>query len=201
AVPLELASVLQPWVGQSFLNEAFTLNNLKAQRQQQPFGIVHLATHAEFNPGSPQNSFIQLWDTKLRLNDVRQLGLSNPPVELLVLSACRTALGDVQAELGFAGLAYQLGVRSILASLWAVDDEGTLALMSEFYPRLKQAPIKADALRQAQLAMIRKQVRIEQGELVTSTGRIPLPSDLAQSSKDMSYPFYWAAFTLVGNPW
>lgn len=203
AVPVELATILQtPWAGETWLNQGFTLNNLKARRQAQPFGIVHLATHAEFNPGELENSYIQLWNTKLRLDQVRQLGWNDPPVQLLVLSACRTALGSEQAELGFAGLAYQTGVRSILASLWAVDDEGTLAFMTEFYQKLKIASIRAEALRQAQIEMLRGQVRVEQGKLVTPTISVPLPPELAQlEDKNLSAPFYWAAFTMIGNPW
>lgn len=203
AVPVELAMIQQRgWAGETWLNQRFTLDTLQSRHQQQPFGILHLATHAEFVPGSSSNSYIQLWETKLRLNQIPQLGWNAPPIQLLVLSACRTALGDEQAELGFAGLAYQTGVRSVLASLWAVDDEGTLALMSEFYRQLKTSAIRAEALRQAQLAMLRRQIRLEQGALVTPSGHLPLPPELAQlDGKDLSYPFYWAAFTMVGNPW
>lgn len=202
AVPVELATIFKnQWQGSSFLNERFTLDNLRAQRRQQPYGIIHLATHAEFRPGSIDQSYIQLWDTRLGLDQVPKLGWNDPPVELLVLSACRTALGNVEAELGFAGLAYQTGVRSALASLWAVDDEGTLGFMSEFYRQLKTAPIRADAVRQTQLALIRKQVRLERGQLITPAGTISLPPELQEANKDLSFPFYWAAFTLVGNPW
>jgi CHAT domain-containing protein len=56
-------------------------------------------------------------------------------------------LGDEQAEFGFGGLAVAAGVKSAVASLWYVSDEGTLGLMSEFYQQLKTAPIKAEALR------------------------------------------------------
>jgi CHAT domain-containing protein len=148
AVPVELSVITeQLWKGKSFLNQAFTLENLRLQRQQQRFGIVHLATHAEFEPGAADNSYLQLWDTKLRLKQLQQLDWGEPPVDLLVLSACRTAIGNEQAELGFAGLAVQAGVKSALASLWYVSDEGTLALMSEFYQQLRIAPIKSEALR------------------------------------------------------
>jgi CHAT domain-containing protein len=119
-----------------------------------------------------------------------------------VLSACRTAVGDEQVELGFAGLAVQAGVKSVLASLWGVNDEGTLGLMSEFYQQLKVAPVKAEALRQAQLAMLKGEVRIEAGELVTSEGRLSLPPELARvGDQSLTHPFYWGAFTLIGNPW
>ena len=201
-VPIELSTIDQLWSAQSFVTEKFTLDNLKSQRQQTPFGIIHLATHAEFLPGDPSNSFIQLSDTKLRLDQVRTLGWNKPPVELLVLSACRTALGNEQAELGFAGLAVQVGVKSALASLWYVDDRGTTGLMAEFYRQLKQVPIKAEALRRTQLALQQGQVRIENGQLITPELVIPLPPDLLnQEDIDFTHPYYWSGFTLVGNPW
>lgn len=204
AVPVEL-SLITPrlWQGKSYLNQGFTLNNLKAQRRQQPFGIVHLATHARFRPGTRDNTYIHLWDSKLSLGELPQLGWNNPPVELLVLSACRTALGDREAELGFAGLAAQAGVKSVLGSVWNISDEGTLALMTAFYQQLKQAPMKAQALQQAQLVMLKGEVRLQGGELRTTTGeKIPLPPELAKlEDQDFSHPNYWSGFTMIGSPW
>lgn len=216
AVPIELSLITQRWQGsRSLLNESFTISNLVASRRQQPYGILHLATHSEFKPGTPENSYIQFWNRKLKLNQIRELGLNNPPVELLVLSACKTAIGDAESELGFAGLAAQSGVKSALASLWYVSDEGTLALMSEFYHQLsdRQITIKAEALKQAQIAMATGKVLIVKGQLQLPRSlksgdpsphpqSIPLPSELATLDKsDLSHPYYWAAFTLVGNPW
>jgi CHAT domain-containing protein len=204
AVPVELNTITQQvWRGKSFLNEGFTLNNLKSQRQQ--YKIIHLATHADFQPGNASNSYIQLWDSQLTINQLRLLGLYQPPqVELLILSACRTAFGDRDAELGFAGLAVQAGVKSALASFWYVDDGGTLALMTEFYQRLSQPDVttKAEALRRAQIAMLRGELRLEQGELRGPglQGSIPLPPEL-QQNQDFSHPYYWAAFTMIGSPW
>lgn len=190
------------WQGQSFLNEAFTFENLSKQWQQQPFEIIHLATHAEFRPGAPGNSFIQLWDTRLRLDQLRQLGWRNPTVELVVLSACRTALGDIEAELGFAGFAVQTGAKSAMASLWSVSDEGTLALMQEFYRQLRTTPIKAEALQQAQLAMLQGEVRIVNGQIQYPEGVLPLPPDLAESNNiNLTHPYFWSGFTLIGSPW
>ncbi|NET54670.1 MAG: CHAT domain-containing protein [Symploca sp. SIO2E6] len=169
AVPTELSTLTgQIWQGTSFLNEEFTFNKLQSARDTQPFGIVHLATHGEFLPGKLSNSYIQLWDKKLQLDQVRELGFHNPPVELLVLSACRTALGDTEAELGFAGLAVLAGVKSAIGSLWYVSDEGTLGFMSNLYQQLQESPFKAEALRQTQLAMLRGEVRLENGQLVSS---------------------------------
>ena len=202
-VSIELSTITERWPGKAFLNQEFTLDNLKSQRRESPFAIVHLATHAEFRAGTPSNSYIQLWgDKKLRLDQLRRLGWNNPPVELLVLSACRTALGDESAELGFAGLAVQAGVKSALASLWHVSDEGTLALMTEFYTHLRSAPIKAEALQQAQIAMIRGKVGIKDGRLRGAVGDLSLPPELGQSpEKTLSHPYYWSGFTMVGSPW
>ena len=203
AVPLELAAIRKnQWQGKSFLNQDFTLTNLQSQRTSQPFRIIHLATHAEFQPGVSSNSYIQFWDTKLTLDRMKHLGWNDPIVELLVLSACRTALGDKDAELGFAGLAVQARVKSVVASLWNVSDQGTFALMAEFYRNLKTAPIKAEALRQAQISMLKGQARLQDGHLQSARGNITLPSLLAQlENEDLSHPYYWAAFTVVGNPW
>ena len=203
AVPVELSIITEKlWQGQSFLNTTFTPQQLKTARNQTPFGILHLATHGEFKSGKPENSYIQFWQTKLALDQIRGLGLNNPPVELMVLSACRTALGDEEAELGFTGLAVQAGVKSAVGSLWYVSDEATLGLMTTFYSYLKQAPIKAEALRQTQLAMIRGEVRIEKGQLITPNFTIPLPPQLAElPDKELTHPYYWSAFTLVGSPW
>ncbi|MBF2090089.1 MAG: CHAT domain-containing protein [Synechococcales cyanobacterium K44_A2020_017] len=205
AVPFEVQGITaELWRGQTFLNEAFTLDNLRFQRSQTPYGIVHLATHGEFKPGNLANSYIQLWDRQLSLSDIRQLGLDSPATELLVLSACRTALGDETAELGFAGSAVQAGVKSVLASLWYVSDRATLAFMREFYTQLRMAPVKSHALQAAQQAMLRGDWQVEQGQLVDRNGdRLILPPSLVfdGSGNDLSHPFYWAAFTMVGNPW
>lgn len=200
----EVTTVVAEWrrKGKYFLDKDFTIENLRAQRAAQPFGILHLATHAAFRAGAPSNSYIQFADTKLRMSQLRELHLNNPPVELLVLSACQTVLGNEESELGFAGLAYQAGVKSVMASLWSVDDRATLAMMTEFYQQLSQVPIKAEALRQTQLAMLHKQIRVEEDELRTARRTLPLPPQLRQQSKVIfSHPRYWAAFTIVGSPW
>jgi CHAT domain-containing protein len=203
AVPVELSTITKDlWQGNSFLNQDFTIANLESQRASQPYQIIHLATHAEFQPGDPSNSYIQFWDQRLTLDRMKQLPWSNPPLELLVLSACETAIGDEQAELGFAGLAIQAKAKSAIASLWQVSDAGTLGLMTQFYQELKTAPIKAEALRQAQIAMLKGQVRMEGGKLHAPSGTISLPPELAAiGDENFSSPYYWAAFTIIGSPW
>src|SRR5919202_1808671 len=116
------------WAGKKLLNEQSTIDNFQSISRQEHFGIIHLATHPEFKPGAIQNSYIQFWNAKLRFDQMRQLSQvlewqQDPKVELMVLSACRTALGDKEAELGFAGLTIQTGVKTALGSLWYVSDE------------------------------------------------------------------------------
>ncbi len=207
AVPLELSTISQKlWRGKSILNQDFTLENLKEQRRQNPFGIIHLATHVDFTSGDSSKSYIQLYNSKLSLNEVRNLGWNKPSVDLLVLSACKSAYGDEKSELGFAGLALQTGVKSSVASLWYISDAGTLGLMTEFYSQLKTSPIKAEALRQAQIAMIQGKVRIEGNKLIGVNNTVELSPELAKylqenSPGKFSDPFYWAPFTMIGRPW
>ncbi|MBC7882158.1 MAG: CHAT domain-containing protein, partial [Anaerolineae bacterium] len=205
AVPLELSAVVREvGGGRFFLNKEFTLANLKSQRLEKPFGIIHLATHADFNPGPASASFIKLSDTRLGLDrrELQALRWNDPPVELLVLSACRTAIGDENAELGFAGLAVGAGVKTAIASLWYASDEGTLALMTGFYEQLKNAPIKAEALRAAQIDMILGRVRIEKGQLITPQLKTALPDELKNlGNVILTHPYYWSGFTMIGSPW
>ncbi|MGC9505592.1 CHAT domain-containing protein [Baaleninema sp.] len=203
AVPVELTTITQEWWnGTAFLNEQFTRENLVQQRRRHGYAIVHLATHGEFL--TFEDSYIQLWDERLRLDQLRRLGWNNPAVELVVLSACRTAVGSEEAELGFAGFAVSAGVKSALASLWYVSDEGTLGLMSQFYRQLRETRTKSEALRQAQLALIHGDVRVESGSVRIRGVAEPLalPEELQdRSNLDLSHPYYWAGFTMVGSPW
>ncbi len=207
AVPLELQSIAtSERPSQVLLNDEFTVDQLRTLRDRNPTPILHLATHGEFQTGTLDNSFIQFWgDERLTLDRLRDLQLNNPPVELLILSACRTAVGDPNAELGFAGVSVHAGVKSTLASVWYVADAGTLALMSQFYNALGDAPTKSQSLRQAQLALLRGEVRLEAGVLSTRGQRsINLPDASIQAfgdTTDLSHPYYWSGFTIIGSPW
>lgn len=116
------------------------------------------------------------WDDRINVNDFDKL-LSNrnnsTPIELLVLSACKTAAGDERAILGLAGMAIRSGARSTMATLWSVNDNSTAKLMTEFYGYLSQSRSKSQAMRQAQLSLLQ--------------------------SEQYHHPFYWSPFVLVGN--
>jgi CHAT domain-containing protein/tetratricopeptide (TPR) repeat protein len=125
-----------------------------------------LAIPAELLPGR-DNGLLQAWEIfeQLRID-----------AELVTLSACGTALGKEMSGEGILGLtrAFQYaGARSVLASLWAVNDASTAELMRRFYSHLKQGRTKDAALRAAQIEMLRR------------------PAS--------SHPYRWAAFELVGD--
>ncbi|WP_329608365.1 CHAT domain-containing protein [Nostoc sp. CMAA1605] len=62
--------------------------------------------------------------------------------------------------------------------------------------------MKAEALRQAQVAALKGEVRLQNGRLETTRGGVILPPILAElGDKDISHPYFWSAFTMIGNPW
>jgi CHAT domain-containing protein len=210
AVTLELQNIIKrlpssSQASQVLLNEEFTFRNMEEELQGNSFNIIHLATHANFNPGDTTNSYIQFWDQKLTLEEMSNFSWQTPP-DLLVLSACNTALGDRNSELGFTGIALQTGVKSALGSLWSVSDLGTFALITEFYEQLinqsEQNPTKTQALRQAQNLLLQEKIYFQDNRLITPHGDIELPEDLGLEGKvTLSHPFYWAGFTLISSPW
>ncbi|MCE2703502.1 MAG: CHAT domain-containing protein, partial [Anabaena sp. 49633_E8] len=207
AAEIEVTDIAKLWNGKYFLNDDFTMENLKDKRQNnpvtnKPFEIVHLATHLYFDYDASK-SYILLHRSQLPLIKVRDLGWNKPPLELLVLSACESASEDSKTELGFAGLAVNTGVKSAVGSLWRVNDAGTLVLMTEFYRQLKTAPIKAEALRQAQLAMIQGNVTVEGNKLIAINRSVDITQDISTQLKtiDLKHPYYWSAFTMIGSQW
>jgi CHAT domain-containing protein len=201
AVPLELAAIAKSQrSAQVLLNEAFTPSNLIEASRKSPAKMLHLATHAEFNAGDLPSSYLQFWDSQLTFNQIRSLGWQD--LDLVILSACGTAISSPEAELGFAGLAAATGVETTIGSLWSVSDIGTLALMSEFYGYLNQSPLRVDALRRSQLALLKGETAIANQKLSITGGEIDVPTSWSiPKSADFRHPFYWAGFTLVGNPW
>ncbi len=166
--------------------------------------VVHFATHAALVQGKPDESFILFGNgDRVSMREVENTWrMTN--VDLIVLSACETGLGNQLGNgeeiLGFGYLMQSAGARAAIASLWKVDDGGTQALMSAFYEAMKGDNItKAEALRQAQIALITgdytalgKQRGLEVQQQINSN----LPSAV---SRRLSHPYYWAPFILIGN--
>ncbi|MEE4154314.1 MAG: CHAT domain-containing protein [Erythrobacter sp.] len=161
----------------SLMIENFGRDDLVGALQGQAIDVLHLATHASFNGGSDR-SFIVADGAAIYLSELRELIDTNAvrggTLDLIVLSACETAIGDDEASMGLAGAAVQAGARSALASLWQVSDLGTAELMRQFYARYATGASKADAMRGAQLALL-------------------------GGGDEFADPNIWAAFTLLGS--
>ena len=173
-------------------------NRARIERDVNRHTILHLATHAKFLVGQPEDSFI-LFNNKERwtLRDFKEGLLSLTRVDLVVLSACETGVdntfGNGEEILGFGYLMQNAGARAAMASLWAVDDGGTQILMSEFYEALIKGNLsKTEALRQAQRALININESRDRGGLV-------LADSIDLDPSDLSHPYYWAPFILIGN--
>ncbi len=177
SVQREVRDVAALFRSTTLLNGDFTETQLQRTMEEQPYTVLHLATHGVFG-GSPEDSFLLAYDEKIDMNRLRALiGLSKhhrEPLELLTMSACQTAIGDDRSSLGLAGAAIKAGARSALASLWYVDDEATALMIRIFYHAWKQPGIsKAEALQQAQKALIARDY--------------------------FWHPAYWSPFLLIGN--
>lgn len=202
AVPTELKAIAATQTEtQTLLNDKVTWANWQTQ-QSKSVDIVHIATHAEFRPGAPDQSYIQLWDQQISMAELQSIPWREQGVNLLVLSACRTAFGSSEAEFGFAGIAVSTGVQSALASIWPANDVATLALMQGFYQHLTTAPTKAEALRRAQLDLLNQKITLDGGQLVGSEMALDLPPALQKlGDRPFHHPYYWSGFALIGSPW
>jgi len=159
--------------------------------------IVHFATHAYVDDRSPfdsglvlsipeelaegrDNGLLQVWEIfeSVRLD-----------ADLVVLSACETGIGEIRGGEGIIGLtrAFQYaGARSVLASLWRVEDEATAELMERFYRHLRSGKAKDEALRAAQLELIRSPLQVPDGRG-------------GWTERNAAAPYFWAALQLVGD--
>ena len=197
--------------GKVMLDTAFTERSLR-DGLDQSYPIIHIASHFQFTPGSMDDSFLLLGDgTRMTLSQIRNK-LNFNSVELLTLSACETAVGDdstshhgVEVE-GLGAIAQQAGAKAVLATLWPVADSSTAALMRALYQAHKVDHLdKADALRQAQIALLRGSAKAEDDSaahrgLTRTSGAAQGPATFkADANAPYAHPFYWAPFILMGN--
>jgi CHAT domain-containing protein len=193
--------------GESYLNRAFTPDLLLAKAGDPSVDRLHVATHAEFLPGGPAQARLFTGTEPLslaRFASLRQRR-SGVPLDLIVLSACRTALGDRDSELGFAGLALQAGARSAIGTLWYVDDVVTSAFFVQFYRYLDAGLPKAEALEATRKDMAEGRIRLSGDHIIAADDSILLDNlTTAQQRRvgnGMQHPFFWAGITLLGTPW
>lgn len=206
-VPQELGGLVATRPADQFLNRAFTPNVLLDQAADPRYDRVHVASHAEFLPGGPAQAKLHTGTGVMSLPDFLRLRQrrQEEPLELFTLSACRTALGDSDTEMGFAGLALQAGSRSAIGTLWYVDDVATSAYFLQLYRFLDAGMPKAEALQATRTAMQQGQVRL-QGNQVLGADGAPLLTNLnavqqRRIAGGLNHPFFWAGIELIGSPW
>ena len=141
------------------------------------YGVIHLATHAYVDPKFPGRSAVLLAaghstdDSRLQLREIKELNLNT---DLVTLSACDTGVGPAD-EVGIISIVdafIEAGAKTVVSTLWHVDDASSAGLMKQFYANLSNAQEKEQALRHAQLALL----------------------------KSGALPYYWASFSMVGDP-
>lgn len=139
--------------------------------------VVHISTHSFLLKDQPLIFFSSQEDQNddgfLELGEIVQLNLKS---ELVVLSSCRSGLGKVDVAEGIIGMQkafFEAGSKSVIVSLWDVNDKYTSYFMRDFYTHLAEGKSKSAALRQAKLDFIRNY---------------------------SANPYYWSAFVLAGNP-
>jgi len=206
-VPTELNQLSVDARKDKALNKDFTPSTLMEQAADPRYTRVHVATHAEFLPGGPAASRLYSGTVPIPLTDFVKLrrARQGAPLDLISFSACRTALGDADSELGFAGLALQAGARSAVGTLWYVDDVATSAYFVQMYRYLDAGIPKAEALQLTRQAFSRGLVRLEDDRLVGPDGQL-LIGGLTRSQQrrvegGLGNPYYWAGIELLGAAW
>jgi CHAT domain-containing protein/PDZ domain-containing protein len=208
------------------------LETLRDRGELERFAVIHLATHGEMDDLSPMNSRLLLSQDRLRSPTAASPGdgpaydgiLSVSEVmstwklktELVTLSACRSGLGRQgggEGYLGFSQALFLAGAKSVVLSLWNVDDAATALLMKRFYqnllgrrPDLDDPLPKAEALAEAK-QWLRSLSLTDVDRLgaglppVRGLDKAAGPSrDAAKASRPYEHPYYWAAFILIGDP-
>ncbi|MEM6807047.1 MAG: CHAT domain-containing protein, partial [Bacteroidota bacterium] len=151
-------------------------------KQAVNFPIIHISSHAKVPEQNPDAAFVALTETAHAIYDdslmLEELYTQRLAAEMVVLSACETGIGELAEGEGIMSLGRAFtyaGARSLVMSLWEVNDASTAEIMTLFYAYLSEGMSKDDALRKAKLAY------------------------LDQSSELKSQPYFWAAFIANGD--
>lgn len=174
---------------------------------------MHIASHFVAESGAAEESFLMLGAERaggtegyaLTLSKMQRSVISFHGIKLLTLSACSTAMGEVAQdglEMESLGMiAQQKDAEAVLATLWDLNDASTSLLMSDFYTRWMKNPTKGkgEALRQAQLALLRGSAVAPSGGKEERGLAVDREADSDSNPSCYSHPYYWAPFVLVGN--
>jgi CHAT domain-containing protein len=161
-----------------YLGKDANKDNLKAKSNDN-YQIIHFACHSYLDEQQPIRSALVLSQDGDGLNDgilqVRELYNMKLNANMVILSACQTGKGALEKGEGFLGLQrvfFYSGARSVLSTLWSVNDKSTAFFMEKYYGYLAEGYSKASALRLTKQKMI---------------------------NSKYSHPYYWASFVLNGE--
>ncbi|MGZ9083448.1 MAG: CHAT domain-containing protein, partial [Rhodoplanes sp.] len=176
-VSQEISKIRDLYGGVLLWDEACRFETMQQSLARNEFSVLHIASHAQFTK-SNQDTFLLAFNEQIRMDDLERLirptRFRDQPMDLVVLSACETAVGDDRAAIGFAGAALKAGARSALATLWKIDDAAAANLVASFYQHLGEAKLtKAQALQRAQAHL--------------------------RSRAETQDPYYWGGFVIIGN--
>jgi CHAT domain-containing protein len=212
-VPRELAALANEQSATLLMDEQFTVDAFRRLALQDRFRQLHIATHAEFKPGQDDAAKLYTPRDSIGLTTLRNVLRSRPQdrsMDLISLSACHTALGDEQSELGFVGMALLAGTRSAIGTLWEVDDSASAAFFVQYYRYLRGGLGKDQALQATARAFRNGTVRLEGERLIgpsVSQGgdamllRVDSPEERRRLSDGLRHPHFWAGMVLTGSPW
>ena len=191
--------------GNLSLNQNATPAQLKTNLKQ-PYNILHIATHGQFNPTEPNDSFLLFSSgtpgkgDRYTINRIDEQQEALRKIHLVILSACQSATGQsattgIEIQ-GLSAAFVRDRAKSVIASLWNVDDASTALLMQQFYKNLTPGTTKAQALQKAQLQFILGNLTAKDAP-PRAGGRPFIPNQPAVNS--YLHPYYWAPFLLIGN--
>ncbi len=167
----EVNAAKNRYVGEVLLHKEATKSNFLAKLHD--YQIIHLSTHADIDANG--NHWIAFSDEKLYLNEIYA---SKNQADMVILSACNTSLGELKKGEGVMSLArgfFHSGAKSVVSSLWTINDKSSKTIMTKFYDGLKQGLTKSAALRNAKL-------------------------DYINANRDTNItPSYWAALIIIGD--
>ena len=176
----DVARSFSPLGADTLTGTAANERNLK-QWPLKDYRIIHFACHGFLDESSPFRSALALSTTNasgddgfLQMREIYGLDLN---ADLVVLSACQTAAGRLERSEGPMGLSrpfFFAGARSVIASLWPINDRSTVTFMHDFYAGLLGGCPADEALRSAKSKMLK--------------------------THHWAHPFYWASFLLQGDP-
>lgn len=164
-----------------FIDEKATLSNFMSEINNA--NIIHLATHASANDAYPDYSYLAFSETgsaeDYQILYIKDLYNMNIDADMVTLSACQTGIGKLQKGQGMMSLSkgfYYAGAKSLVNTLWKINDKSTVKLMEYFYESLSEGNSKKAALREAKLQYLKT-----------------TDDDL------LKHPYYWAAFVVSGD--